>query len=80
LRLLAQLGVGAGIAATQPVHLPGWLGVPLVMAATVVLINGFNLLDGLDMLAAGVGLAGFGGRSPGMRCAGRRVSMAMAAS
>ena len=27
---------------------------PLVMAATVVLINGFNLLDGLDMLAAGV--------------------------
>src|SRR5450755_3962179 len=58
LRLLAQLGVGAGIAATQPVHLPGWLGVPLVMAATVVLVNGFNLLDGLDMLAAGVGLAG----------------------
>ncbi len=27
------------------------------MAATVVLINGFNLLDGLDMLAAGVGAA-----------------------
>jgi UDP-GlcNAc:undecaprenyl-phosphate GlcNAc-1-phosphate transferase len=57
-RLLAQLGVGAGIAAAQPVHLPGLLGVPLVMAATVVLINGFNLLDGLDMLAAGVGVAG----------------------
>ncbi len=45
------------IAATQPVHLPGWIGVPLVMAASVVLINGFNLLDGLDMLAAGVGAA-----------------------
>jgi UDP-GlcNAc:undecaprenyl-phosphate GlcNAc-1-phosphate transferase len=56
-RLLAQLGVGAGIAAAQPVHLPGWLGVPLVMATTVVLVNGFNLLDGLDMLAAGVGVA-----------------------
>ena len=41
----------------QPVHLPGWIGVPLVMAASVVLINGFNLLDGLDMLAAGVGAA-----------------------
>jgi UDP-GlcNAc:undecaprenyl-phosphate GlcNAc-1-phosphate transferase len=54
-RLLAQLGVGAVIAATQPVHLSAWLGVPLVLAATVVLINGFNLLDGLDMLAAGVG-------------------------
>ena len=57
LRLGAQLGVGAVIAATQPVHLPGWIGVPLVMAASVVLINGFNLLDGLDMLAAGVGAA-----------------------
>ena len=56
-RLAAQLGVGALIAATQPVHLPGWIGVPLVMAASVVVINGFNLLDGLDMLAAGVGAA-----------------------
>ena len=33
LRLAAQLGVGAVIAATQPVHLPGWIGVPLVMVA-----------------------------------------------
>jgi len=56
-RLAAQLGVGAVIAVTQPVHLPGWIGVPLVMTAGVVLINGFNLLDGLDMLAAGVGAA-----------------------
>ncbi len=56
-RLAGQLGVGVVIAATQPVHLPGWIGVPLVMAASVVLVNGFNLLDGLDMLAAGVGAA-----------------------
>jgi UDP-GlcNAc:undecaprenyl-phosphate/decaprenyl-phosphate GlcNAc-1-phosphate transferase len=55
LRLASQLVVGAVIAVTQPVHLPGWIGVPLVMASSVVLINGFNLLDGLDMLAAGVG-------------------------
>jgi UDP-GlcNAc:undecaprenyl-phosphate GlcNAc-1-phosphate transferase len=63
LRLGAQVGVGALIAATQPVHLPGWIGIPLVVAASVVLINGCNLLDGLDMLAAGVGAAaavGFG--------------------
>jgi len=60
-RLVAQLGIGAVIAVTQPVHLPAWIGVPLVMAVTVVLINGFNFLDGLDMLAAGVGAAaGFG--------------------
>lgn len=57
LRLAAQLGVGAAIAVTLPIHLPGWLGVPLVVAASVVLINAFNLLDGLDMLAAGVGAA-----------------------
>jgi UDP-GlcNAc:undecaprenyl-phosphate GlcNAc-1-phosphate transferase len=57
IRLLAQLGVGAAIAATQPVHLPGWCGIPLIVAVTVILINGFNLIDGLDMLAAGVGTA-----------------------
>ena len=57
LRLLAQLVIGAAIAVIQPIHLAGWIGVPLIMAATVVLINGFNLLDGLDMLAAGVGVA-----------------------
>jgi UDP-GlcNAc:undecaprenyl-phosphate/decaprenyl-phosphate GlcNAc-1-phosphate transferase len=57
LRLVAQVAVGAVIAVTQPVHLPGWIGVPLVMATSVVLINGFNLLDGLDMLSAGVGAA-----------------------
>lgn len=57
LRLVAQLGVGAVIAVTQPLHLSGWIGVPLVMAGTVILINGFNLLDGLDMLCAGVGAA-----------------------
>jgi UDP-GlcNAc:undecaprenyl-phosphate GlcNAc-1-phosphate transferase len=56
-RLVAQLGVGGVIAATQPVHLPGWLGALLILVVTVVLINGFNLIDGLDMLAAGVGAA-----------------------
>jgi len=56
-RLAAQLGLGAVIAVIMPLHLSGWIGVPLVMVASVVLINGFNLLDGLDMLAAGVGTA-----------------------
>ena len=57
LRLAAQLAVGGVIAATVPLHLPGWIGLPLVLAVSVVLINGFNLLDGIDMLAAGVGAA-----------------------
>lgn len=67
-KLCTQVGVGAIIAATQPVHLPGWIGVPLVIAASVVLINGFNLLDGLDLLAVGVGAIasiGFGILIPG---------------
>ena len=61
LRLLAQLGVGALIAVMEPVHLPGWLGVPLILAVTIIVINGFNLIDGLDMLAAGVGTAAAAG-------------------
>ena len=56
-RLAVQLGVGVAIALTVPMHVAGWIGIPLVVVATVVLINGFNLLDGLDMLAAGVGAA-----------------------
>jgi UDP-GlcNAc:undecaprenyl-phosphate GlcNAc-1-phosphate transferase len=60
-RLMGQLGVGGVIAAIQPVHLPGWLGVSLVLVVTVLLINGFNLIDGLDRLAAGVGAAAAAG-------------------
>lgn len=56
-RLVAELGVGVAVAGTVPMHVAGWMGIPLVVLATVVLINGFNLLDGLDMLAAGVGAA-----------------------
>jgi UDP-GlcNAc:undecaprenyl-phosphate/decaprenyl-phosphate GlcNAc-1-phosphate transferase len=77
-RLVAQLGVGAVIAAIQPVHLPGLIGVPLVMAATVVLINGFNLLDGLDMLAAGVGAAAVIGFALVLAGPGRLVAASMA--
>ncbi len=57
-RLAAQLGVGVVIALVQPVHLPVWIGFPLLVAVTVIVINGFNLLDGLDALASGVAAAG----------------------
>jgi len=68
LRLVGQVAVGAGIAATQPLHLAGWSGALLLVVVTVVLINGCNLLDGLDLLAAGVGLGlavGFAGLDTG---------------
>jgi UDP-GlcNAc:undecaprenyl-phosphate GlcNAc-1-phosphate transferase len=56
-RLAAEIGVGVAIAVTVPMHLAGWIGIPIIILTTVVLINGFNLLDGLDLLAAGVGAA-----------------------
>ena len=77
-RLAAQLGVGAVIAIVQPVHLPGWIGTPLILAVTVVLINGFNFLDGLDMLAAGVGAAAGVGFAFVLSGPGRLVAAALA--
>ena len=77
-RLAAQLGVGAVIVIVQPVHLPGWIGTPLILAVTVVLINGFNFLDGLDMLAAGVGAAAGVGFAFVLSGPGRLVAAALA--
>ncbi|MGO8871366.1 MAG: hypothetical protein ACLQPH_08180 [Acidimicrobiales bacterium] len=54
LRLAGEVGIGVLVAATVPVRLGGLAAVLLVVAVTVLLINGVNLLDGLDMLAGGV--------------------------
>jgi UDP-GlcNAc:undecaprenyl-phosphate GlcNAc-1-phosphate transferase len=54
LRLLGQVAVGAGVAAVVPTRLGGVGGALAVGAATVVLMNGVNFLDGLDALASGV--------------------------
>lgn len=53
-RLVGEVGIGVAVVATCPVRLSGVVAVLLVVAVTVLLINGVNLLDGLDMLAAGV--------------------------
>jgi len=53
-RLVGELALGAGIAAALPTRLAQpWSGLAIV-AVTVVLVNGVNLLDGLDALAGGV--------------------------
>jgi UDP-GlcNAc:undecaprenyl-phosphate GlcNAc-1-phosphate transferase len=52
-RLAGQAAIGAIVAAVVPTHLPGALGPVLVVAVTVLLINGVNMIDGLDALAAG---------------------------
>ncbi len=60
-RLLGQVAVGAAVVATCPVHLPGLAAAVGLVAVTVLVINGVNLIDGLDMLAAGVvGVASLG--------------------
>jgi UDP-GlcNAc:undecaprenyl-phosphate GlcNAc-1-phosphate transferase len=78
LRLAAQLGVGAIVAVTVPIHLPGWIGIPLVVITSVVLINGFNLLDGLDMLAAGVGATAAVGFAVVLHGSGRLMGASLA--
>ena len=53
-RLVAQVAIGTGVAATVPTHLGEPAGGLLVVAVTVVLVNGVNLVDGLDALAGSV--------------------------
>jgi UDP-GlcNAc:undecaprenyl-phosphate GlcNAc-1-phosphate transferase len=53
-RLAGQAAVGGVVAAVVPTHLPGPLGPILVVAVTVLLINGVNMIDGLDTLAGGL--------------------------
>jgi UDP-GlcNAc:undecaprenyl-phosphate/decaprenyl-phosphate GlcNAc-1-phosphate transferase len=79
-RLLAQIAVGAAIVLTQPVHLAGWLAAPLIIVVTVVVINGVNLLDGLDMLAAGVTAAASLGFASLVHGTGRLLAVSLGAS
>ena len=53
LRLLGEVVIGVTVVVTCPVHAPGWLAVVLLVPLTLLLINGVNLMDGLDMLAGG---------------------------
>lgn len=45
--LYGVFGVGA---------MPGWVSVPLTVFTMIVVMNAFNLIDGIDGLAAGVGI------------------------
>lgn len=53
-RLVGQLLIGIAVVVTCPVHLPAAAGAVLIPLVAVVVINGVNLIDGLDMLASGV--------------------------
>jgi UDP-GlcNAc:undecaprenyl-phosphate GlcNAc-1-phosphate transferase len=57
-RLLAELITAVVVAITMSTRFSGWISFVLIVLATVVLINGFNLIDGLDALCGSVTLAG----------------------
>lgn len=78
IRLCGQLAIGAMVVMVSPVHLPTTLVVPLLLAITVVLINGANLLDGLDMLAAGVCAVAAAGFAVLLGGSGRDLAVALA--
>ena len=54
IRLVGEVGVGLAVVVTGPVRFDGAVAALLLVAVTVLLINGVNLMDGLDMLAGGV--------------------------
>lgn len=56
IRLAVEVAVGLTTAAVLPTRLPGALSVVAVTLVVVLVINGVNMIDGLDALAAGVGL------------------------
>lgn len=57
LRLAGETIIGALVASAIPTRLPRGLGSGAEVLATVTLINGVNMIDGLDGLAGGVTLA-----------------------
>jgi UDP-GlcNAc:undecaprenyl-phosphate GlcNAc-1-phosphate transferase len=75
-RLAAEVAIGVGVAAAVPHH--GVLPSVLAVVATVVLINAVNLLDGLDALASGVGLAAAIGMAWVTEGDGRALALALA--
>lgn len=60
-RLAGQVVIAIAVIATCPVHLPGLVAAGAILVVVILVVNGTNLIDGLDMLAAGVaGVAGVG--------------------
>ena len=52
----AAVMAGVQITGIASFHLAGWLSIPVTMLWLIACTNAFNLIDGVDGLAAGVGL------------------------
>jgi UDP-GlcNAc:undecaprenyl-phosphate GlcNAc-1-phosphate transferase len=79
IRLGGQVAIGVGIVVTSPTHLPG-AAAALVVAVAVLLINGVNLIDGLDMLAAGTTAVAAVGFAIVVEGPGRQIAIALGAA
>ena len=77
-RLAGELVIAVVAAALVPTRLPGLLGPLGTALAVVVLIHAVNLIDGLDGLAAGVGLAASLGFAVLLDGPGRGLALALA--
>lgn len=80
IRLFGEVVIGVAVAVAVPVHLPGAAAIPLVVVVTVLLINGVNLMDGLDMLAAGVAGVAAAAFAVALHGSGRQLAVALCAA
>jgi UDP-GlcNAc:undecaprenyl-phosphate/decaprenyl-phosphate GlcNAc-1-phosphate transferase len=80
IRLAGQVLVGVAVAVTCPVRLGGVTAAACIIVASVILINGVNLMDGLDMLAAGVALVAAAAFAILLTGWSRQTSVALTAS
>ncbi|MGH9019022.1 MAG: hypothetical protein ACRDY1_14820, partial [Acidimicrobiales bacterium] len=76
-RLVGQLAVGGVVAAVVATRLAGPIGPILVVGVAVLLMNGVNMIDGLDALAGGVVAVGAGGFAWMLRGDGRILGLAL---
>jgi UDP-GlcNAc:undecaprenyl-phosphate GlcNAc-1-phosphate transferase len=77
-RLAGQAAIGGIVATIVPTHLPGPLGPVLVTLVTVLLINGVNMIDGLDTLAGGLVAVAAVAFAVLLRAGGRELALSLA--
>lgn len=78
IRLSAEVAVGLGAAAVLPVRIAGPLGVVAAVVVVALLVNGVNMIDGLDALASGVAFMSALGFALVLDGDGRAVALALA--
>jgi UDP-GlcNAc:undecaprenyl-phosphate GlcNAc-1-phosphate transferase len=79
-RVVGQVAVGVTVVVTCPVHLDGVVGALAIVVVTLLVVNGVNLIDGLDMLASGVVAVTAVAFALAVHGSGRQLAVALAAA